>query len=165
MKEKSKIEIVSQKYVEHLDEIKDGYKFFGERIKKLRKQMGYSKIELAKRSGVDRSTIVRYENGEYRPKAKTLVKILNALYCDVIEFCENKQRGKFEALIKKTYIASEDNNIFKIKQDLDDKLSHAVSYKCDGKNVPVPKDIITVIRENLDASFKMLELLDYDEEQ
>ncbi len=61
--------------------------------------------------------------------------------------------------------ANDENNIFLLKRELDDKLSHALSYKTGGKNVPVPKNLISAIRKNIDAAFEYLEILKYDEEQ
>ncbi len=166
MGKKLDIESIAKEFIKEYYYADDGKKErFGNRIKVLREHMGYSKSELARRAGIDRSMLEKYESGKRIPKGSTLIKILNALYCDVVEFCENKQRRKFEALVEKTYVASEENNIFRLKQELDDKLSHAMSYKIGGKDVLVPRDIMISLRENINASFRILELLEGDDDQ
>ena len=127
--------------------------------------MGYSVLELSRRAGIDRSSITKYEAGKALPKATTLVKILNALYCDVVEFCSCRQRGKFEAMVERTYVATEENNIFAFKEEVEDRLMHAMSYKTGGKITPVPKDIMEALYANIHAAFNLLEILQYDDEQ
>lgn len=167
MKEKSKkrIEEIAQKYIEDFYYAPKPYVELANRLHDLRLEMGFSKLDLARRAGIDRSSVAKYEAGTHLPKAKTLIKILDALYCDVEEFCKYKSRWKFDDLINRTYVATEENNIFKFKGELDDRLTHAMSYKSEGKNVPVPKDLMAVIKTNIDAAFKVLNTLNYDEEQ
>ena len=50
-----------------------------ERIKKIRKQKGFSQIELGKRIGVSQQVITNYERGIREPNIETLLKIAGAL--------------------------------------------------------------------------------------
>ena len=160
------IEIEAKKFIKTFyDADEEQWQILGERLKTLREQMGYTKSELAKRACIDRNMLVKYENGECIPKGTTLIKILNALYCDVVEFCRTKGDRSFNNLVERTYSANEENNIFLLKRELDDKLSHALSYKTAGKNIPVPKNLVSAIRKNIDAAFEYLEILNYDDEQ
>lgn len=51
----------------------------------MRARRGYTCSELAKRAGVDRALISKYEGGYYKPHATTLKKLADALNCDVSE--------------------------------------------------------------------------------
>lgn len=46
-----------------------------DRIKELREDFGLTKLDMAKRLGVNRSTITRYETGEMKPTIDMLLKI------------------------------------------------------------------------------------------
>lgn len=46
-----------------------------DRIKELREDFGLSRLDLAKKLGVNKSTITRYENGDILPTIDTLIKI------------------------------------------------------------------------------------------
>jgi len=50
-----------------------------ERIKKIRKQKGFSQTELGERIGVSQQVITNYERGMREPNIKTLLKIAGAL--------------------------------------------------------------------------------------
>lgn len=49
-----------------------------ERIKQLREENGLNKTEFAKRVGVNRTTITRYENGELKPTLEAMININKA---------------------------------------------------------------------------------------
>ncbi len=48
---------------------------FGEKIKKLRKEKGWSQEELSKKIGTDTRQVSLYENNKVSPSAETVVKI------------------------------------------------------------------------------------------
>ena len=54
-------------------------------IKAMRKEMGITATELAKRTGLRQAVLSRYENGKRMPKADTAVKIAKALGTTVEE--------------------------------------------------------------------------------
>jgi len=62
--------------------------FRGRLLYALRAKNGWSIIELARRSGVDRGTIMRLEQGKVkkRPKAETIAKIAKAFDVSEIMF-------------------------------------------------------------------------------
>lgn len=166
MGRKISIETVARNFISEYYDADDAKRArLGERIKTVREHMGYSKSELARRAGIDRSMLEKYEKGKCLPKGTTLIKILNALYCDVVEFCRCKQRGKFEAMVERTYVATEENNIFAFKEEVEDRLMHAMSYKTGGKITLVPKDVMETLYANIHAAFNLLEILQYDDEQ
>lgn len=51
------------------------------RIAVLREAKGMSQAELAAAIGVNQSTIHRYENGEYKLKVETALRIISVLDC------------------------------------------------------------------------------------
>ena len=56
-----------------------GRRTLGERIKALRNSSGLTQEELARAADIGRITLVRLENGEQTPRAKTLAAIADAL--------------------------------------------------------------------------------------
>ncbi len=55
----------------------------GEKIKSIRKQNGISQQKLGSMLGVSQAMIAQYENGKRIPKIETLIKIAEALDCEV----------------------------------------------------------------------------------
>lgn len=60
-----------------------------ENIKKIRKEKGLTQKELGKLCGMADSAIRRYESGRANPKIKTLIKLAEALNCEVSDIDEN----------------------------------------------------------------------------
>lgn len=52
---------------------------FGERLKEIRKQKGFTQLKLAKKSGVSQMCISLYETGKFTPIVFTLECICGAL--------------------------------------------------------------------------------------
>lgn len=61
----------------------------GEQIRNHRKKIGLSQKELGKKLGVSQQHIAQYENGKRIPKLETLIKISEALDCEVSDIDEN----------------------------------------------------------------------------
>lgn len=61
----------------------------GEKIKSIRKQNRISQQELGNILGVSQAMIAQYENGKRIPKIETLIKIAEALDCEVSDIDEN----------------------------------------------------------------------------
>ncbi len=61
------------------------------RIKFQRESIGLTQIQLARAIGVNRNTIVNYENGRTEPNSKDLVKIVNTLGCSIMDMFSEKQ--------------------------------------------------------------------------
>ena len=51
----------------------------GEKIKKFRKQKGYTQKQLAEKAGISRTALIRYENGDMSPSIQILQQIAAAL--------------------------------------------------------------------------------------
>jgi transcriptional regulator with XRE-family HTH domain len=58
----------------------------GNRIKTLRTQKRINQSKLSELTGLERSTLIRIENGEVDPRISTLKRIAKALEVDVKEF-------------------------------------------------------------------------------
>ena len=56
-----------------------------EKIKAYRKQCGMSQAELAKRVGVERSAVAKWESGKNLPQAARLVALAEIFGCSVDE--------------------------------------------------------------------------------
>lgn len=63
------------------------YKKISEDLRRIRKNAGLTQKELAEKTGVSYSTIVKYENGLRKPKADNLLKIFFSLGLPIPEDC------------------------------------------------------------------------------
>lgn len=57
-------------------------KITGHRLKKLRKENGFSQKELARQIGISQNTISQYENGTAKPSIKVIFKLIIILNTD-----------------------------------------------------------------------------------
>ncbi|MBB2187847.1 helix-turn-helix domain-containing protein [Gluconacetobacter liquefaciens] len=64
-------------------------KALGQRIRDLRKNIGWTQEELAERAGIDRSYIGGVERGERNLTFLVLCQICQALNCDVATLTQN----------------------------------------------------------------------------
>ena len=55
------------------------YEIIAGNIRKERRRLGMTQAELAKRTGIPRSNITRFESGSYNPSLELLVRIAAAL--------------------------------------------------------------------------------------
>lgn len=61
---------------------------FGENLKRLMREHGYSQKNLAEDTGLSESTISRYMNGLAIPKATALINLATALECTLYELID-----------------------------------------------------------------------------
>ncbi|MEJ5203566.1 MAG: cupin domain-containing protein [Anaerolineales bacterium] len=66
----------------------------GERIRKLRRERGFSLRALAKRSGLNVNTLSMVENGKTSPSVSTLQQLAQALDVPIVSFFESQQVEK-----------------------------------------------------------------------
>jgi XRE family transcriptional regulator, master regulator for biofilm formation len=62
----------------------------GKRIKEIRQERGLSVRALARKLETDHSYLSKVENGKVTPSLETLVKIADALQCNVSDFFKNR---------------------------------------------------------------------------
>jgi transcriptional regulator with XRE-family HTH domain len=58
---------------------------FGSRLSELRQARGWSQVKLAQESGLDPSTVSRFEAGSRAPERDTVLKIADALVLPVVD--------------------------------------------------------------------------------
>jgi len=63
------------------------------KLKRLRGQRALSLTDLAEKSGVNRITIHRIENGKQKPMPRTIRKLAEALQVKVEELTRNKRKS------------------------------------------------------------------------
>ncbi len=90
------------------------FESFGDKIKRLRKQKGYTQERLAEKTGLSKMSIRRYETGERQPKIEQLFRIANALEVPIIELLEELW------LEEKEYVAIFDGLNSEKKENLTD---------------------------------------------
>lgn len=66
----------------------------GQRIKELRKELGYSQERLANEAEVDRTYVTDVENGRRNISVETLVKLLAGLKISFTDFFSSKEFKK-----------------------------------------------------------------------
>jgi len=66
--------------------------FSGDNIKKARKKAGLTQVELAKKTGISRSSIAQYEANIHIPPVENVVLMAEALDCDVSELFPDSAR-------------------------------------------------------------------------
>lgn len=73
-----------------------------ERIVQLRKENDLSRLDLAKRLGINKSSITRYENGDMRPALDVMMKISEMfnVSLDWLAGYETEEESKYESIIK-----------------------------------------------------------------
>ena len=160
------MEVICKQYIKKIynEEKWDPFKHnIGPRIKYLRERMGYGKSEFSKRAKIDRSSLERFENNVSIPKGKTLLKILDALYCDVVMFTKVEDIDEFKVSSEKTITQSK--NIFEFKEELEAQLNQSFSYYIDGERRLVPAEVIDVIRNNVTVALEVLDTIPCDKEQ
>ena len=120
----------------------------GERIKKVRKELGLTQEDMAKKLGISRESIVKYERGDIMPSQKFL-KLL-----------------KYELEVNPNWILTgegemflndEKEKIIKIeKQDVKGKLLPVLGYLSSG--IPEKQNVIDwiIISEDLQSDFAMI---------
>ena len=67
----------------HHDEFGDVYRAFGERIAQERARRSLSQRDLAELTGTTQSAIARLEGGSRAPRLDTLLRVANALDCEL----------------------------------------------------------------------------------
>lgn len=74
---------------------------FGQKLKRLRKQKGYTQAELAKNAGMSLRTIIYYEKGESYPRSRETYKILADILETDVNYLITEDEGDIN-LIKRT---------------------------------------------------------------
>ena len=74
---------------------------FGDKVKQLRKQKGYSQKELADRVGVDDRTIRNWEKGGTNPGIEESGKLARILECDISYLIDDPDKQNIEKQVEK----------------------------------------------------------------
>lgn len=93
---------------------------FGNKLKTIRTEKGYSQELLASKIGVRKQTISRYENSEREPNIRTAKRIANALGISLEELAVNE-----DELNKKIAARDDDEEVDPVILDLITKLEAA----------------------------------------
>lgn len=80
------------------------------KIKSLRRQLGISQAELARRSGLSEISIRKYERSERNPKFETLSKIALALNIPISDLLEDVPDASFPVPPGKILLGADDEN-------------------------------------------------------
>lgn len=75
---------------------------FGENVRRLRKDKGYSQDQLSRASGIKMAHISRLESDSSDPKLSTLYKLMEALNCSADSLLMDKDRVGIDSIMKAT---------------------------------------------------------------
>ena len=87
--------------------------FYGDLIKKLRKENGFTQQQLAEKSGISEISIRKYETYERTPKLETIKKLSNALNVPLSTFVS-------EDVINKDFYRFKDKKLLELFHNLND---------------------------------------------
>lgn len=87
--------------------------FYGDLIKKLRKENGFTQQQLAEKSGISEISIRKYETHERTPKLETIKKLSNALNVPLSTFVS-------EDVINKDFYRFKDKKLLEHFHNLND---------------------------------------------
>jgi transcriptional regulator with XRE-family HTH domain len=73
-----------------------GKESLGERLARLRKERGYTQVELAEKIGIVQTIISDYEKDRFRPTAEMIIRLAQALEVSTDELLGLKQTKKQE---------------------------------------------------------------------
>lgn len=105
-------------------------KYFGQRLKELRKSKNYTQEQLAEKIGMDTQNLCKMENGNHFPQFKNLYKIAQALEIDIKDLFDYNHFDSKEQLKSKIIsfldIAQEKDVelIYKIIKDIQEYNKH-----------------------------------------
>ena len=104
----------------------------GERIKKARKAVGLTQLELAKKISMSQSYIADMERNRHNPSLAALQLIADALHVDIAEFVGDS------TIVQETGLANDEIHLVMMYRNMsaDDKsLIMQMSQRCSKKNV------------------------------
>lgn len=106
----------------------------GNRIKEFRLKCKLTQNKLSEKSGINASTIKKYESGERNPKRENLEKIAKALTVDVEAFyiqeasdVDNETRFNLQVVMRNESVEKETVRLKKLFSDIPDKQKKLVS--------------------------------------
>lgn len=89
----------------------------GTRIQELRKQNGYSQVELGQKVGVSKSQINRYENKEVQPPADILNKMADLFGTSVDYLINGQSEEKAKATLKNAELLKQFKQVEELPDD------------------------------------------------
>ena len=147
---------------ENLKIIRDVTGEVGKRLEYLFQKKNIEKAAFARQIGIGRTTLHRYLSGSAVPNEGKLRRIIEALEMDIGDFCyEPKNTAKWTESLEES--ARKRNDIFELKNELFEKLAkNNFTYTYKGSTYRLPYKHYVVLKEMLDTSFRVLDLLAHD---
>ena len=73
-------------------------------------------------------------------------------------------KGRFQKQSQKHFNKLAENDIFKLQQEFEERIDKCLFYKHNGQNVLIPGEVLSFIKTNVSAAFKVLDTLPHDKE-
>ena len=147
---------------ENLKIIRDVTGAVGDRLEYLFKKKHIEKAAFARQVGIGRTTLHRYLLGSAVPNEAKLKRIIEALEMDVGDFCyAPRNLAEWKESLEEA--SRKRNDIFELKKELFEKLEkNNFTYTYKGSTYRLPYKHYVVLKEMLDTSFRVLDLLAHD---
>ena len=141
------------------------YNLIGKRVAYFRKERNYSTVDFCARAKISRSMLYKVEHGILTPSITTLIKIFDAL--DVKSFAFTLPKSKFEDIDQYNWRSgTTDYNIYKLEEELKNFINGKdYFYFYDKKKRALPPQYLSLLLENIEASFAILDLIKHDKDQ
>ena len=141
----------------------DNRLYIGERVLYLREQLELEPKDVYEPAGIVKSTLYRIENGPNCPTVQVIQKVLYSLQVTLADFScfpDDFERWK-------KAITEPDNtyDIYKFRKEMLRKLEqYCFTYKLSGKETRFPRTHLNLIRNLLESSFAILDIVPHDEQ-
>ena len=168
-------EILIKKYYSDLkytlpsNQAKEATKLIAYRLKKVREDFAKLPIaELSKLSKIDKTTIYRYESGNFFPPPKRLYILLSTMNYPVENFishADSYSEWYNENIHSRINDGEGLPNVFELMYKINKYLEHPLSYKKDGEIVRLPVKYQDTLKKYVETCSAFLDLLECDEDQ
>lgn len=138
----------------------------GNRVKYLRELYGYTPTDLSRKIGINRTTLYHCENGDSPIKPKTVKKIIAGLDVDAYDFSYAPESYDEWIAYQENSLINVPKNIFEFRDYVLSAIySQHFSYIQNGEPKRVPSKYILLLKNSLQSSFDILDLIAHDKEQ
>ena len=140
----------------------DNRLYIGERVLYLRERLELEPKDVYEPAGIVKSTLYRIENGPNCPTVQVIQKVLYSLQVTLADFScfpDDFERWK-------KAITEPDNtyDIYKFRKEMLRKLEqYCFTYQLSGKETRFPRTHLNLIRNLLESSFAILDIVPHDE--
>ena len=142
----------------------DGKNYIGERVLYLREQLNLEPVDVYTVAGIAKTTLYRIEHGTNVPTESVMQNVLYALHISIADFsCFPDDFEKWKQAITES---GQSGNIYAFRQEILSKLEKgSFSYNLSGKSIQFPRAYLNILKQLLESSFAILDIIPHDKNQ